>query len=401
MTNKNSTLWKDLKTPCFIIDKHRLDDNVEKLKKEFSNTWDSPVVYGYSVKTNSLPWIITYMKHKGFFAEVVSEQEYRLVRKLGFEPSEIILNGPIKSESLIVEALNGGAYVNLDNFEEIYALKRCIDQREREWKVGLRYNFLLEDECPEETIVGLEGSRFGFNIENGDIGKAIQDLRQMEGIRIAGLHGHSSTKTKSLRVFKAISRRAALLREEYDLDIEYVDIGGGFFGDKPGAPEYREYAEAIAEFFPARKGLRLIVEPGASLVSSPIGYLSTVVNTRDGQRHRFVTIDGSNIHINPLFHNVNFQIDHLCEDRRESVSSQVICGFTCIEMDRIGILKEEQELKTGDRIFINNCGSYSMTLSPLFISYYPRVYVDDGNEFICVRKEWDENTFMQKCEVFK
>ena len=126
-------------------------------------------------------------------------------------------------------------------------------------------------------------------METGAFEEAVNRLKACEGIRITGLHGHSSTKTKSLNIFGSIAKKAAELMKKYELPLEYVDIGGGFFGDKPGAPEYTEYGSVIAKAFPDRKNLALIVEPGASLVSSPIGYLSSVVNVRDAMDKRFVT----------------------------------------------------------------------------------------------------------------
>ncbi len=166
----------DLKTPCYILDVEHLDKNVEELKKGFSNSWKGNVITGYSVKTNSLLWIITHLKKKGFYAEVVSEQDYNLAKHLGFELDEIILNGPVKSGELLVEALNGGSIVNLDNDSEIDYLEKHFDKATRHWKVGLRYNFLLEKECLGETIVGLEHSRFGFCVENGCIGRAVERI---------------------------------------------------------------------------------------------------------------------------------------------------------------------------------------------------------------------------------
>lgn len=54
--------------------------------------------------------------------------------------------------------------------------------------------------------------------------------------------------------------------------IEYLDMGGCLFGDKPGAPTFDEYASTIVNVFkhyqiPSKT--LLIMEPGAALVASP------------------------------------------------------------------------------------------------------------------------------------
>lgn len=393
----------DLKTPCYILDVEHLDKNVEELKKAFSNSWKGNVIAGYSVKTNSLPWIVTHLKKKGFYAEVVSEQEYNLAKHLGFELDEIILNGPVKSDNLLVEALNGGSIVNLDNENEIDYLERNTDKATRQWKVGLRYNFLLEKECPSETIVGSEYSRFGFCVENGCFGKAVERIKNLSGIDIVGLHGHNSTKSKSLNIFRAIVGKALWLIRKYDLNIEYVDVGGGFFGDKHGAPSFYEYAKAMQDSFDGDPNITLIIEPGASIISSPISYLCKVENVKQVNDKIFVTVDGSRIHIDPMMHGIQFakKIHESMAGVQETeiVNKQELCGFTCIEMDRFGVVDNVNKLKAGDKIQFMNCGSYSMTLAPLFISYFPTVYAINDGKYRIVRNAWDENDFMRKCEV--
>ena len=39
--------------------------------------WQNYII-GYSYKTNALPWLISYLNDQGCFAEVVSDDEYKL-----------------------------------------------------------------------------------------------------------------------------------------------------------------------------------------------------------------------------------------------------------------------------------------------------------------------------------
>ena len=390
-----------MKTPYFLIHQDLLQKNIDSFAQGMNASWSRSRL-GYSVKTNSLPWIITHMKRKGFLAEVVSEQEYRLAKKIGFPDEEIILNGPVKSDELLVEALNAGAFVNLDNSREIEWLENNLSRMKRPWNVGIRYNFILENVCPGETIVGGEYSRFGFCVENGEFGRAVKRIKILDNINIVGLHGHNSTKSKSLNIFRHIVKKAAYLIKRYELDIDYLDVGGGFFGDKPGAPSFEEYAMAMKESFIEDYEVTLIVEPGASLVSSPISYLSKVVNVKQVNEKNFITLDGSLIHIDPLMHGIEFTKKRypVHKNKKEMVIEyQDLCGFTCIEMDRLGKLVNCECMQIDDRIEFLNCGSYSMTLAPLFISYFPMVYAYDNGQYIKVRSAWDEDEFMQKCEV--
>lgn len=78
------------------------------------------------------------------------------------------------------------------------------------------------------------------------------------------------------------------------------------------------------------------------------------------------------------------------------IARQVVSGYTCIENDRFLELIDCQELQIGDTIQIYNTGAYSLSLSPLFIEYYPKVIVKNGLRHKIVREAWDIDEFMQK-----
>ena len=76
-------------TPYFIIDEPVLTHYYDMLARSLSENWDNYLI-GYSFKTNSLPWLVSYMKKRGAFAEVVSEDEYSLARYMGYGDHEIV-----------------------------------------------------------------------------------------------------------------------------------------------------------------------------------------------------------------------------------------------------------------------------------------------------------------------
>lgn len=390
--------YRNLNTPCYIINKEKLIHNYYSMKESFQKLWSEKFIIGYSFKTNSLPWVVNWMKENGAYAEVVSEPEYRLAMFLGYDKDKVIINGPYKGLNVIIEILENGGIVNLDSFHEIEWIKKHKPVKQKKWKVGIRINFDLESKCPNETIMGNEPGRFGFNVENGSCQKAINELKQLQYINLVGVHGHHSTKTKSLRVFKEIAKEILLISEDIKENIEYIDMGGCIFGDKPGAPSFDEYASVITQelkksFDP--KKVTLIMEPGAALIASPVKYLCEVIDKKDISNIRFVSTNGSLIHIDPQMHGIPFYKE-IYSTGSVMKEIQVIGGFTCIEKDRLGSLKNESELEIGDYLIYYNAGAYSMALSPLFIQYFPSVYVEDINEIELVRKPWTVEEFIAK-----
>ena len=63
-----------LQTPYFIIDEDILIKYYQMLVDSLSQNWDNYLI-GYSFKTNSLPWLVSFVKKNGAYAEVVSEDE--------------------------------------------------------------------------------------------------------------------------------------------------------------------------------------------------------------------------------------------------------------------------------------------------------------------------------------
>ena len=57
---------------------------------------------------------------------------------------------------------------------------------------------------------------------------------------------------------------------------------------------------------------------------------------------------------------------------------QVVCGYTCMDHDRIMIIENKPELQVGDEIIYHRVGAYSMTFGGMFIRYYPDVFVETG-----------------------
>lgn len=390
----------NLKTPCFIINENELKKNIDNMHSSLRKTWGNYII-GYSYKTNSLPWIINYLKENSVYAEVVSDLEYNLAKKINYDSKRIIFNGPNKGKKTFINALKEGAIINIDSSREIDWLSD--EEFNKDIKVGIRVNFDLEKECPNETAMGLDGGRFGFSLENGSFNKAVKRINNIKNVKVVGIHLHNSTKTRSLKIYKTLAKKANEIADMFDYELEYIDIGGGFFGGLETKPSYYEYMKTIADELSKKfdkNKTKLIVEPGASIIASPISFLCEVIDVKDTYAKRIVTVNGSRNNIDPLMRKESYFLDLLIEKERKSVKEQIICGYTCMENDRLLAIIDNNELLVGDKLLFNKVGSYTMCLSPLFIEYFPIVYLEnDKSEFICVREKWTVDEYMQKSTI--
>ena len=82
---------------------------------------------------------------------------------------------------------------------------------------------------------------------------------------------------------------------------------------------------------------------------------------------------------------------------RRNIVSQWICGSTCMEYDRLFHMEDDVELKPGDRIVYDTAGGYTMCLTPLFINYFPKVWIEKENgELFLARDAWTNEEYLQK-----
>ncbi|MDO4332303.1 MAG: pyridoxal-dependent decarboxylase [Eubacteriales bacterium] len=398
---------REYPTPYFVIDEEQLTKDFSLLTDSLQASWPNYRI-GYSFKTNSLPWLVTFLKAKGVMAEVVSDDEYALANRLGFSDSEIVYNGPVKKKDSFVRSLLAGGIVNMDGQRELDWLEEvCRENPDRIIAVGVRVNFNLEQCCPGQTTMGEAGGRFGFAYENGVFAKVLKRVRAIPNARIAGLHLHSSSKTRSVAVFEAIASMACRLKREFDLELSYVDLGGGYCGGLPGRPQYPDYFPAVEkvlreEFSPEETAL--IVEPGISLLSKATTFVTGVVDVRDIGEERYLITDGSRFNIDPTMiktsHLFHLELGPKNGRERRTLAHQCVSGFSCMEVDRIFEYGNGPELMSGDRIIYENVGGYTMSLNPLFIQYFPDVYIRREGELLRVRRRWTPSEYVQNCMMF-
>ena len=76
-------------TPFYLMDVEKYRSNINNFLTAFRKRYEK-VVAGYSFKTNYVPALCKIALDEGVMAEVVSEMEYELARRIGFE--KVIFN---------------------------------------------------------------------------------------------------------------------------------------------------------------------------------------------------------------------------------------------------------------------------------------------------------------------
>ncbi|MGX6446045.1 diaminopimelate decarboxylase [Neobacillus sp. K501] len=396
----------------YLLNVNKLRDNYRKIEKAFQDRYENFIV-GYSYKTNYLPYLCKELSKLGAYAEVVSRLEYDLALKIVEDPKKIIFNGPVKSREDIQLALQHESIINIDSLYEIdYVKEYALFHPNKQVKVGLRLNFDISENGISPLQEGYEVSRFGICIENGNLQSALNELRDYENISVIGLHGHFSTRNRSVDTYKKITQTLCELAKQHIIDqLEYIDIGGGIYGELPESfhaevPSFDDYAESICQIMNREFGIfdkkpALILEPGISMVANTFTFIAKVIETKDVRSRNFVLVDGSVHNIKPTMHKRNLPMKLVKQNEERHRGTFDIVGYTCMEKDYLAHQVQAEVPYTGDYIIFENVGAYTIVFNPPFIKERPGILAKDNeNVFVVRKKETVKEFFNEELYVF-
>ena len=104
MENAITNLIQKQGTPFYIFDEKGFIENYNRLESTFRSVYPNYRIC-YSYKTNYTPFICNLVKNLGGLAEVVSDMEYELAIRLGYNNEQIVYNGPSKGERMFEHML--------------------------------------------------------------------------------------------------------------------------------------------------------------------------------------------------------------------------------------------------------------------------------------------------------
>lgn len=175
-------------------------------------------------------------------------------------------------------------------------------------------------------------------------------------------------------------------------------LGGGYYGIMDNKPTFNQYFSSIAKkleiYFDLSK-TTVIVEPGNAIVASCLDFISEVIDVKKIRNFHIVTIDGSRNDIDPFYKKNNYSYSLLLSHNtiKSCVNTQIVAGGTCLEYDKLFKIDNQQLLSVGDKIIFRSVGAYTMTLSPLFIRFFPNVYLFKDGQYSLIRKSWEVKDF--------
>lgn len=392
-------------SPLWVVSEGSLRRKYRELKRAFELRYPR-VTIAYSYKTNYLSGVCAILHREGAWAEVVSGFEYEIAQSLGVPGDRIVFNGPLKTGAELTRALDAGAHVNVDSFDELFEIEELARGRGRPVDLGLRVN--VQVNYPP-------WDRFGFNYETAQAFEAAKRALASGCLRVVGLHCHIGTYINDVKQYATAAAKlvhlAGILHKELGVQLEYLDFGGGYASRNtlhtswlPGeqtCPTFDQYAEAICPVllggpWKPTEQPRLILEPGRALVDEAMSLVASVVAVkRLSTGTKGVVIDAG---VNVLPTSWWYRHDVVCAQEGGSLSEEVaLYGPLCMQIDCLRQSVALPPLRRGDSLVVKNVGAYNFTQSMQFIHFRPAVVlITDGR--VELLRERESTAYVKQLE---
>jgi diaminopimelate decarboxylase len=394
------TIASQVGTPVYIYSKATFLEHLQKTRQAFS---DLDTTVCFSVKACGNINILKIMASAGFGFDIVSGGELYRAMQAGADPAKIVYAGVGKTDKEIIEALDAGiAYLNIESEAEIENLILLSKQQGKTPKAALRVNPDVDPRTHKYTTTGVKETKFGVDIERAE--KVFEQFGKNSAVRLCALHIHLGSAGHTVQPYvEALGKTLALVDKlrSKGFTIDALDIGGGYGADYVTAqsPTAEDYAAAIVPMLKG-KGLKLILEPGASVAANAAILLTRVLYCKTGGNRKFVIVDaGMNDLIRPPLYNAFHFIWPATVEKRFSYLKRTekldikglefvdIVGPICESTDFFAKDRAIPPTKRGDLLSIFTAGAYGFTMASNYNArpLAPEVLVD-GNKFSVIRK---------------
>jgi diaminopimelate decarboxylase len=324
------------------------------------------VTNGYSIKTNPDERLIRMAKENGFLAEAISLLEVQKALRVGFKPEQVILNGPGKwwPEGLLPkERLHA---VFCDSVADIKRVAASMERKELQSKiVGVRLR------TPNVS------SRFGIPLdEPKDLERLVDAVSLLPDDSAFGIHFHMASSNIGVgqwwHLYESMLRWCRSVESLTGREVEYLDIGGGWFPDDWHREADDRFASAVRRAPDFLRHVRQIIsEPGKAIAQPSMALAMRLLEfDEDEAEVKEAVVDGSIAEL-PMHFFQPHRILHLDAATNEwrplKRGKTQLLGRLCMEHDIVARGVELPEgARVGDVLIFCDAGAYDRSMSYVF-----------------------------------
>lgn len=345
-------------------------DHIEERYRAFAEAFASvDTLIAYSVKANGNLAVLAHLGRLGSGADIVSRGELYRARRAGIPPERIVYAGVAKSEEEMRAGLDEGILAfNVESRGELERLDRVASAMDTRAPFAIRLNPDIHSPTPHEyTRTGHAATKFGVPADEAlDLYRWAADRPHL---RAVGVDVHIGSQIHEGAPYaEALDRVGELLDQlpEGREPLDYLDLGGGFgvaYGDAQPALEPRDLAALLLPRV-RRLGLRLILEPGRSLVGEAGVLLTRVQYLKRAGEKTFVIVDGGMTElIRPSHYGGYHAIEPVVERSNAQLATVDVVGPICETGDFLARDRTMPLPEPGDLLAVRTAGAYGFAMA--------------------------------------
>jgi diaminopimelate decarboxylase len=375
-------LAREFGTPAYVVAEDDLRSRARAFIAAIRDFGQDDFQVTFAAKAFPCTAVMALFAEEGLGCDVASAGELHLALRAGFDPASIVVHGNARGDAELRGAVAAGVgLVVIDNMDDIDRLERLGGEQ----RVLIRVTPGVRGDTHEKISTGQADSKFGLG--PGDVLVAIERLRGVRGVELAGLHMHIGSQLFDVAPFReAIAVLAGLG------DFPVYDLGGGLgvaYRATQQPPSIEEFVGGLlgAAHEQLGRGRRLLIEPGRSLVANGVVTLYTVETVKRNVS-TWVGVDGGmSDNLRPMLYDAEYEAE--IADRFGGATRCRITGKHCESGDVIVRDAVLDNPRPGDIVVTPATGAYGHAMANNYngVPRPPVVFCKDGSARAVVRRE--------------
>ncbi len=374
-------------TPFYIYSENQIKENFIKFVNTFKKI--KPLVC-FAAKSNSNLSILRSLGKLGAGTDVVSVGELIKALKAGIKPNKIVFSGVGKTEEELKIAINKKILlINCESESEAKIINKIAKKSNKKVSIGFRLNPDIDAKTHRKISTGKANNKFGISIKNFSF--FLKKIKKLKNVKLEALSVHIGSQILTDVPYKKVLTVLSKLIINLDLNLKYVDLGGGFginYDKKDKPINLKKYAHLVYSFS-KKLNCKIIFEPGRSIVGNAGILVSKIQYIKNGTNKKFVILNaGMNDFMRTALYDVQHNIIPITKNNKKIKGIVEFVGPICESTCKFGKYKNYQKIYENDFVAIANVGAYGASLSS---NYNTRPLIAEilvnRNKFRFIRKK--------------
>lgn len=358
---------KKYPTPFHLYDEKKIRENFRRLRETFS--WAAEFREYFAVKATPNPHIIKILANDGAGTDCSSLAELMISEMAGVTGEKIMLTSNDTPADEFQKAISLGAIINLDDITHIEFLEKNAGLPKI---LSFRYN-PADIMNNGNDIIG-RPSEAKYGLTRQQIFDAYKIAKE-KGVKHFGLHTMIASNERETETFlytaKIMFELAAEIKNQLGINLEFVNLGGGFgipYRPEENPVDYKAIGAGIFELYKKilvpneLSKIRIATESGRAITGDAGWLVSTVIHEKNTYKN-YIGLDSCMANLmRPALYGAYHHITILGKENFDCDKMYDVTGSLCENNDKFAINRKLPKIDIGDILIIHDTGAHGHSM---------------------------------------